>query len=103
MPTLSESGEVRHLNKPLYFYRLHEKSTSQSFKNDLYEESLIAARRALIRRGMDSAYCIDLSADGSLVLQSKGVDNHNKLEDKSGGNNNPLESDVFYISPIEMH
>ena len=71
---LSESGEVRYLNKPLYFYRLHEKSASQSFKNDLYEESLIAARRALIRRGMDLAYCIDLSADGSLVLQSKGID-----------------------------
>ena len=96
---LSEVGEVMHLKRPLYFYRLHQKSASQSFTSDLYQESLIAARRALFRRGLESNFSIDLEQNGSLILRPNEQERHKSSDEKTSLEN----CEIFYISPTEMH
>ena len=66
--------------------------------------SSTAARRALTRRDLDSNLCIDLGSNGSLVLKNKEPVHNPSTSSKIHGSNSLLEdSEIFYISPEEMH
>ena len=97
---LSEVGDIMHISRPLYYYRVHKNSASQRHKNDVFNESLIASQRALIRRGMSSDYDISLLENGMLRLSKKTV---RSTDNKSIHVKELINNDIFYISPIEAH
>lgn len=53
---LAELGEPCHLPHPLYEYRLHESSSSQSQRRLTHTEAVQAAREALQRRGLTNRF-----------------------------------------------
>ena len=67
---LSEIGDVIYLQRPLYFYRVHDSSESQKHRSEVDWESFKVARAALRRRGLDSKYNLTQQHDGSMQLKS---------------------------------
>ncbi|MFB2892056.1 glycosyltransferase, partial [Aerosakkonemataceae cyanobacterium BLCC-F50] len=57
---LSEVAEVKHLSKPLYYYRHHEESITSAKQLEVINNSHKIMRRALERRGMSDRFFIDL-------------------------------------------
>jgi len=57
---LSEVAEVKHLSKPLYYYRNHPKSLSKSRPMEVIQNSHQMMTKALKRRGMSDRFFIDL-------------------------------------------
>ncbi|NMP05915.1 MULTISPECIES: glycosyltransferase [Prochlorococcus] len=55
---LAELGKPLHLAKPLYNYRVHPQSVSQSKRLNIHLEAVRAARNALHRRGMVKDYVL---------------------------------------------
>src|SRR5688572_15409533 len=70
---LSEQTEIRHLARPLYFYRVHDKSVSSERRLWQIMQSREAIARALARRGMDAQFEIDVQLVGQFRLRRKGV------------------------------
>ena len=66
---LSEVGDVIYLQRPLYFYRVHENSESQKFRGEADREALRVCRAALKRRKLESTYSLVQHQDGSLQLK----------------------------------
>ncbi len=68
---LSEITEFHHLERPLYFYRVHKKSISVGNRLKQIEMSRQAIERALVRRGMDKTHEIDVELVGRFRLLRK--------------------------------
>jgi GT2 family glycosyltransferase len=68
---LSEVTEIRHLARPLYFYRVHKASMSLGNRLKQIEASSEAIRRALKRRGLDDKYELDVELMGRFRLTKK--------------------------------
>jgi hypothetical protein len=68
---LSEITEIRHLPRPLYLYRVHANSISHAKRLEQILASKQSIERALIRRGLDSRYEIDLELIGRFRLREK--------------------------------
>jgi GT2 family glycosyltransferase len=67
----SEIAEIRHLPKPLYFYRVHEQTISHQSRINQIEGSQRAVAAALKRRGMDDEYRVDVEIFGKFYLRKK--------------------------------
>jgi len=67
---LSEVGDVIYLQRPLYFYRVHDKSESQQFRRDVDQEAFRICRAALKRRQLDSTFNLVQHQDGSMHLKA---------------------------------
>ncbi|MBD2740388.1 CHAT domain-containing protein [Coleofasciculus sp. FACHB-1120] len=57
---LSEVAEVRHINKPLYYYRCHQASDSHTYTKQQAKNSCKAIARALQRRGLSDRFFVKL-------------------------------------------
>jgi GT2 family glycosyltransferase len=68
---LSEQTEIRHLARPLYFYRVHDRSVSSERRLWQIMQSKEAIARALARRGMDGEFDIDVELVGRFRLRRK--------------------------------
>ncbi len=68
---LSEITEIYHLPRPLYYYRVHSDSISQSQKQKQTYFAHIAVQRALQRQGLDERYEIIIGNNSQFVLQKK--------------------------------
>jgi glycosyltransferase involved in cell wall biosynthesis len=68
---LSEQTEIRKLARPLYFYRVHEKSISAERRLWQIMQSKEAVSRALRRRGMDEQFEIDVELVGRFRLRKR--------------------------------
>jgi glycosyltransferase involved in cell wall biosynthesis/D-alanine-D-alanine ligase-like ATP-grasp enzyme len=79
---ISEVTEIYHLQQPLYYYRVHPETISQSQKAQQTERAATAVRNALARRGLSERYQLNVSPTGlfklhprnsSLILPKKRV------------------------------
>ncbi len=69
---LSEVTEVRHIRKPLYYYRHHEGSASQQWRIEQVLRSRAIIRKALKRRGLSDQWEIHIQfPEGRFVLRRK--------------------------------
>lgn len=68
---LSEHGEVVHLARPLYRYRIRRDSLSHAGRLRQVQASFDAAQRALQRRGMHRDYALSLGIRARHVLRPK--------------------------------
>jgi len=68
---LSEQSEIRKLARPLYFYRVHNKSISTEKRLWQIMQSKEAIARALKRRGMEENFEIDVELVGRFRLRRK--------------------------------
>jgi GT2 family glycosyltransferase len=67
---LSEITQIRHLNKALYYYRIHD-SNLTGRQIDLIQWSAVASRRAIERRGLAEQYELDVHIIGRFDLRRK--------------------------------
>jgi len=67
---LSEITQIRHLNKALYYYRIHD-SNLTGRQIDLIHWSAVASRRAIERRGLAEQYELDVQIIGRFSLRRK--------------------------------
>src|SRR5688500_4677973 len=70
---LSEQTEIRKLARPLYFYRVHDRSISSEKRLWQIMQSKEAVSRALRRRGMDGEFEIDVELVGRFRLRKKNA------------------------------
>ena len=70
---LSEQTEIRKLARPLYFYRVHDRSISSEKRLWQIMQSKEAVTRALSRRGMDGEFEIDVELVGRFRLRKKNA------------------------------
>ena len=68
---LSEQSEIRKLARPLYFYRVHDKSISTEKRLWQIMQSKEAIARALVRRGMEKQFEIDVELVGRFRLRQR--------------------------------
>jgi glycosyltransferase involved in cell wall biosynthesis len=68
---LSEVTEFHHVAKPLYYYRVHDKSVSQQRRLEQIHATERAICAALVRRKMDDAYELDVKYTASFQLRKK--------------------------------
>lgn len=68
---LSEVTTIYHLSQPLYYYRFHQSSISQSSQPEQIEYSVQAIRNALIRRNLADRYQLNVTANGQFQLCHK--------------------------------
>ncbi len=68
---ISEITDVRHVNKPLYFYRVHPHSTSQLDRVAQITASRDAILRAMARRGMSATHDLHVEIIGKFQLRKK--------------------------------
>jgi GT2 family glycosyltransferase len=67
----SEQTEIRKLARPLYFYRVHDRSISAEKRLWQIMQSKEAVARALYRRGMQEQFEIDVELVGRFRLRKK--------------------------------
>ena len=70
---LSEVTEIRHLDKPLYGYRVHDDAESQSGRVEQILAAQEAIKRALRRRGMDATHELRVQIVGKFSLREKAT------------------------------
>jgi glycosyltransferase involved in cell wall biosynthesis len=68
---ISEVAEIHHLARPLYLYRIHRDSISSAQRLEQIMQSKDAIHRALVRRGMDREFEIDVEIVGKFKLKRK--------------------------------
>ena len=68
---LSEVTEIRHVDKPLYAYRVHDDSESQAGRVRQILGAQEAINRALKRRGMDATHELRVQIVGKFSLREK--------------------------------
>ena len=56
---LSEITEMRHVDEPVYLYRVHDSGTSVRHRDEQYRNHALVVRRALERRGLDADWTIE--------------------------------------------
>lgn len=69
---LSELTEIAYVNKPLYFYRVHNHSISQERRLDQIRASQHAIEKALVRRGLADQYELHVQLVGKFSIRKKG-------------------------------
>ena len=94
---LSEVGDVVFIDRPLYYYRLHSNSASQTYTSKLQQEVAQICNEALARRQLSDTYQIRVDENGQTQLLSKAEER--KALDQQQSNS----YEIFYISPKEMH
>ncbi|NCQ36406.1 filamentous hemagglutinin, partial [bacterium] len=62
---------VRHIRKPLYYYRIHADSISQRMRIEQIQCARDAVTRALERRGLSDRFEIDLQIRGRFSLRRR--------------------------------
>ena len=70
---LSEVTEIRHVDKPLYGYRVHDDSESQNGRVEQIFAAQEAINRALKRRGMDATHELRVQIVGKFFLREKAT------------------------------
>lgn len=65
---LSEVTAFRRIDEPLYLYRVHPGMISKSRRTEQLEASRLAVERALVRRGLNATYRLDVDAAGQFRL-----------------------------------
>jgi glycosyltransferase involved in cell wall biosynthesis len=65
---LSEVTSFRRIDEPLYLYRVHPNMISKSRRNEQLRASRVAVERAIVRRGLDATYRLDVDAAGQFRL-----------------------------------
>ena len=70
---LSEVTEIRHVDKPLYAYRVHDDSESQAGRVRQILGAQEAINRALRRRRMDATHELRLQIAGKFTLREKAT------------------------------
>jgi glycosyltransferase involved in cell wall biosynthesis len=68
---LSEITQFHHLQKALYYYRVHQTSVSREHSLAQIDAAGRAIRAALVRRGMDHTYELDVKYSASFQLRKK--------------------------------
>lgn len=68
---LSEVTEFAHVAKELYYYRTHRETISHKHRLEQILASQDAIARALVRRGLDERYQIDVEIVGQFFLRCK--------------------------------
>jgi glycosyltransferase involved in cell wall biosynthesis len=68
---LSEVAGVGHVAQPLYYYRSHGQSISQQRRLEQIECSRRAVENALVRRGMDGEYALDMEIRSVFRLRKR--------------------------------
>jgi GT2 family glycosyltransferase len=68
---LSEATEVRHVKKPLYYYRCHGLSASQQYPRQQAENACYAIANALKRRGLAERLQVQLEILQDVPFQSR--------------------------------
>lgn len=68
---LSEATEVRHVKKPLYYYRCHALSASQQYPRQQAENACHAIANALKRRGLADRLQVQLEILQDVPFQSR--------------------------------
>jgi hypothetical protein len=63
--------EIRHLPRPLYYYRLHGDSASRKGRLRQIEDAAAAIRRALQRRGLAEKYELEVEYSAKYKLKQK--------------------------------
>jgi len=71
---LSEATEVRHIRKPLYYYRVHHDSISQQRRVEQIHCAREAIAQALERRGLADRFEVDLQIRGRFSLRRRSSD-----------------------------
>ena len=68
---MSEVTEVRHVKQPLYFYRIHQDSISLGRQIEQIDCSKRAVENALVRRGYDTNYFLQVQLVPKFILRRK--------------------------------
>jgi filamentous hemagglutinin family protein len=68
---LSEVTQVRHIKKPLYYYRCHPQSISVTHSRQQAEDSVCAIAKSLERRGLADCYQVQLEILQNFPFQSR--------------------------------
>jgi glycosyltransferase involved in cell wall biosynthesis len=68
---ISENATIRHLQVPLYEYRVHPKRMSSQARSRQLYFSKTAVEQALIRRGLEKIYRLEVSPDGKFTLRPR--------------------------------
>jgi glycosyltransferase involved in cell wall biosynthesis len=68
---VSEFASFHHLARPLYLYRIHDRSISSQNRLAQIESSSASIRRALARRGLDAEYELKVELIGRFSLKKK--------------------------------
>lgn len=58
---VSEVGEIKHLQKPLYYYRVRTGQITQEQRPEVVRDSAKAINNALIRRGLAESYYLEVN------------------------------------------
>jgi glycosyltransferase involved in cell wall biosynthesis len=66
---LSETTLIKHLRVPLYQYRNHPSSMSNQGRSTQVRYAKAAVEKALIRRGLEKSYRLDVSAEAKFTLR----------------------------------
>ena len=69
----AELTEVRHVRKPLYYYRIHADSISQRMRIEQIHCARDAVVHALERRGLSDRFEIDLQIRGRFSLRRRNT------------------------------
>jgi hypothetical protein len=65
---LSEVTTFRRIDESLYLYRVHPDMISKSRRAEQLLASRVAVERAIVRRGLDATYRLDVDAAGQFRL-----------------------------------
>ncbi|WP_293125317.1 sulfotransferase [Microcoleus sp. bin38.metabat.b11b12b14.051] len=100
---LSEVTEIRKLNKPLYYYRIHQQNISRQHRVEQILLCHAAVEQALVRRKLDDKLELGVELVGQFRLRPKQVDrkidNIRFLGDRSNSPSSPstASSPIFII------
>jgi glycosyltransferase involved in cell wall biosynthesis len=68
---IAEVTQIHHLQKPLYYYRVHDASISSQSRVDQIMASKKAVENALVRRGMTDEYELDVQIVSQFRLRKR--------------------------------
>ena len=97
---LSEVTEIRKLNKPLYYYRIHPQSISRQRRAEQILLCHNAVEQALVRRKLDDKLELGVELVGQFRLRPKQVDRKMDNITVSGDRTNRHSSPSTASSPI---
>ena len=88
---LSEKGEIRQINRPLYNYRIHKNNHSRTARQELILETIGVVQSALQRRNIESLKCISADKNTGSIrindrckIHDREIDNHESTDGYSG-------------------
>ncbi|MCC3416491.1 MAG: sulfotransferase [Microcoleus sp. PH2017_29_MFU_D_A] len=97
---LSEVTEIRKLDKPLYYYRIHRHNFSRQHRVEQILLCRTAVEQALQRRGLADKLELGVEVQGQFRLRSKQVKDKVEQSNFFGANANLLSNKSTASSPI---